>query len=75
MITFDRFDVFEEESSASLLRIGFLRCLEYCGRVFCLFREDDVFDVLEPLGKVLNVFDPLGMVFDVPDWGKSLLLP
>ena len=31
--------------------------------------------MLEPLGKVLNVFDPLGMVFDVLDQGKSLLLP
>ena len=30
--------------------------------------------MLEPLGKVLDVFDPLGMVFDVPARGRSLLL-
>ena len=64
---FDRFHPFEEESSASLLRIVFLICLIFWGRVFCLFHGDGVFDVLEPLEMVLDVLDPLGMVLDVLD--------
>ena len=72
---FDRFDPFEEESFASLLRIVFLICLICWGRVFCFLHGDGVFDVLEPLEMVLDVLDPLGMVLDVLDRGKSLLLP
>nr|POE90752.1 hypothetical protein CFP56_27336 [Quercus suber] len=63
---FDKFDLFDEEYFASLLRIVFLICW---GKVFCLLHGDGVFDVLEPLKMVLNVLDPLGIVFDVLDQG------
>ena len=42
---FDRFDPFEEESFASLLRIVFLICLIGWGRVFYVLHWDDVLDV------------------------------
>ena len=62
---FDRSDPFEEEYFASLLRIVFLICLIYWGRVFCFLHGDGVFDVLEPQKMVLGMLDPLGIVLDL----------
>ena len=49
------FDTFEEESSASLLRMMF-DMLDSLGKVL---------EVLEPMGMILDVLDPPRMILDV----------